>query len=124
MDAAIDRHYKFVVKEIKRLSSEKDKKGLRDLLDYHDMMTRNFQHERQIHLFITLFFAGLMLLGWALFVAVLATLSDFSAIIWLVGALVFLLTTLESFYIRYYYHLENRTEKLYQLTDEIYLAML
>ena len=124
MDTAINQHYKFVAKEIERLASAKDKKGLRDLLDYHDMMTRNFQHERQIHLFVTLFFAGLMLLVWGLLVAALATLSDFSTVLWLVGALALVVTVLEGFYIRYYYRLENRTEKLYQLTDEIYRNMI
>jgi hypothetical protein len=90
------------------------------LLSYHDIMTRNFQHERQIHLYVTLFFACLMIGSWAVGLSLMLAVGGLDAVLWPMGLLVLILTVLEGFYIWYYYRLENRTEKLYRLTREIY----
>lgn len=119
MDKAITKHQKFVESELNKLIDSPSPSGTSSLLAYHDMMTRNFQHERQIHLFITLFFAGLMLFSWILSVIAL-NLAGLDIILLPVGLLSLILTVLEGFYIRYYYRLENRITKLYSLTDKIY----
>lgn len=118
MDEKINEHKKFVESEIDTLTDSPNPSRVNLLLSYHDMMTRNFQHERQIHLYITLFFAGLMLVSWLSFSAVLV----FGVVDLLlpVGLLTLILTVLEGFYISYYYRLENRIAKLYPLTDKIY----
>ncbi len=119
MDKEITRHQKFIEAELNKLIDSPNLSDTSRLLSYHDMMTRNFQHERQIHLFITLFFAGLMLFSWILSVIAL-NLAGLDIILLPVGLLSLILTVLEGFYIRYYYRLENRITKLYSLTDKIY----
>jgi len=120
MDKDILTHAQFVRDEIARLKKKPDPAAAGQLLTYHDIMTRNFQHERQIHLYVTLFFGLLMLGSWALGGGLAIALSGFDPVLWPVGLLALILTVLEFFYIRYYYALENRTEKLYRLTREIY----
>lgn len=112
-------HKKFVEDKIAEINKTHDKKLARELLDYHVEMTRNFQHERAIHLAITLFFAGLMIGSWVLVglfsVSIGFNVDSLPALI-----MAILLTILEGFYIAYYYKLENRTEKLYILNKRIY----
>jgi hypothetical protein len=120
MDKDILAHYQFVNGEIARLKRTPNRAAAATLLGYHDMMTRNFQHERQIHLFVTLFFALLMIGSWTLGVVMMLMLGGFDAVLWPLAILVVVLTVLEAFYIRYYYHLENNTEKLYSLAHQIY----
>jgi len=120
MDKAILIHDQFVRDEIAKLKKNPDRKAATALLSYHDIMTRNFQHERQIHLYVTFFFAGLMFGSWVLGVMMMVMLDGDSAVLWPLGLLALILTVLEGFYIRHYYRLENRTEKLYRLTREIY----
>jgi hypothetical protein len=67
-----------------------------------------FQHERLIHLIVTVF-VGLA--------DMLSILLLFSAPAYPAIALTVLLTVLFSFYIAHYYTLENNTQKLYKLLD-------
>jgi hypothetical protein len=120
MDKDILTHAAFVRKEIVRLEKKPDPKAAAALLSYHDIMTRNFQHERQIHLYVTLFFACLMIGAWAVGLSLMLAVGGLDMVLWPMGLLVLILTVLEGFYIRHYYRLENRTEKLYALTREIY----
>jgi len=120
MDKDILAHKKFVEDEVACLKKKPNHEKATALLSYHDIMTRNFQHERQIHLYVTFFFALLMFVSWAAALAMILALGGFDILILPMGLLALILTILEGFYIRYYYHLENRTEKLYKLTDEIY----
>lgn len=119
MDKEITKHQKFIESELNKLINSPSLSDTAHLLSYHDMMTRNFQHERQIHLLITLFFAGLMLISWALLSAVLI-MNGYNLALLPVGLLALILTILEGFYISYYYRLENRIAKLYSLADKIY----
>ncbi|MEI6053999.1 MAG: hypothetical protein WCQ49_01385 [Candidatus Saccharibacteria bacterium] len=87
---------------------------------YHVEKVTNFQHERLIHLIVTFFFAGLMLLSllglsWALSVSEL-----YSLVVILTGVLSLILLTTEIFYIKHYYDLENGVQKLYLLSDRLY----
>ena len=120
MDHDILTHAKFVRGEIAKLKKSPNREAASALLNYHDVMTRNFQHERQIHLYVTLFFACLMIGSWIISVMMMMAMGGFDVMLWPLALLALILTILEGFYIRYYYHLENRTEKLYQLTHEIY----
>lgn len=119
MDKDILTHKKFVEDKIAELRRESDANVARDLLDYHVEMTRNFQHERQIHLYVTLFFAMLMIGSWIFCIwSVLSIMIDY--LILPIIILTLILTILEGFYIAHYYKLENRTQKLYKLNKEIY----
>jgi hypothetical protein len=126
MDKDILRHRDFVRGEIKRLRDQPDVHAAQKLLEFHLARVRDFQHERAVHLTITLFFAGLMIGVWILWFWIAANfyyppldlahnLLPISA-----GILALILTVLEGFYIAHYYKLENRTQKLYQMTREIY----
>jgi hypothetical protein len=120
MDKDILTHAKFTQNEIAKLKKTPNRAVATALLSYHDIMTRNFQHERQIHLYVTLFFALLMMGSWILGVVMMLALDGLDVALWPLGLLALILTVLEGFYIRHYYRLENRTEKLYKLTHEIY----
>jgi uncharacterized membrane protein (DUF485 family) len=134
MDKQILLHKKFVQAEIARVAKIPDetsrKSAARELAKFHQNMTRNFQHERLIHLIITLFFAILALITiaafatWFIFSATFSDTGDSANLVTVaLFLLAILLTVLEGFYIRYYYRLENRTEKLYKLDREIYDLM-
>lgn len=81
------------------------------LLDYHKEHIAFFQHERLIHLIVTVLFA-------------LCTVMTFIAIaVWQVMILIplaiaFLVLLVP--YIRHYYFLENQTQLLYKDYDKIY----
>lgn len=119
MDKDILTHKKFIEDKIAELDKNPNKEKARDLLNYHIEMTRDFQHERSIHLAVTLFYAGLMIGAWVLtgfFIASIGLNIDSSPALVLAS----ILTILEGFYIAHYYKLENRTGKLYALNKKIY----
>ena len=66
------------------------------LAAFHARRIAEFQHERLVHLLVTMFFACLLFAAVGLFLFVL-----------------------ELFYIRHYYYLENGTQRLYRLTVAI-----
>ncbi|MDR3346176.1 MAG: hypothetical protein LBS73_03280, partial [Campylobacteraceae bacterium] len=69
-----------------------------------------FQHERLIHLLVTMFVALCDMIS----VVMLLLYSSYATI-----ALSVLLSVLFVFYIIHYYTLENGVQKLYKLTDEL-----
>lgn len=69
-----------------------------------------FQHERLIHLLVTLFFALFS-------IAMLFAFIVFSEI--MIGVLFIIFGITTGFYINHYYLLENKTQYLYKLYDEI-----
>ncbi|MDR3297851.1 MAG: hypothetical protein LBT19_00520 [Candidatus Nomurabacteria bacterium] len=94
-----------------------------EIATYHATMLRQFQHERFIHLIITMFFA-LFLIIFFIFTSVLfLTLSPslWSNIFCYSSATITLIlfaTTL--FYIHHYYKLENGVQQLEALTPKIH----
>ena len=106
-----------IVKKWHKLSASQ-KQGWRR---YHHEMIKDFQHERAIHLAITLFFAGLALamlgvLAWAL------AISDYYwAGVWPILAVALILVVLTGFYVKHYYFLENHIQKLYKYNLEFCL---
>ena len=115
MDKRLRAYIEFIEKESKKPTPE--------LIDYHKTMTAQFQHERLIHLIVTLFFALFMIIFFVFFgVVEMTTPSN----IWktilssCVGgvALILLITTL--FYVRHYYRLENGVQELEEITRKLY----
>ncbi|MGI6612002.1 MAG: hypothetical protein ACOX0Z_00285 [Candidatus Nanosyncoccaceae bacterium] len=86
-------------------------------LHYHRL--RSFQHERLIHLLITLFFAGLALvsgiISFWLFINLLGAVAYLSL------ALFMIVLVLELAYVRHYYYLENSIQELYQWDEQLML---
>ena len=124
MDKQINLHKKFVQAELGRIAKIADEVSRRraaaGLLKFHDIQTKNFQHERLIHLLVTLFFAILMFVSWFGLSAVWLNFANDLTLILCASLIALILTILEIFYIAHYYRLENRTQKLYDLTREIY----
>ena len=97
-----------------KLTEELSTDERKQLFKYHVKRVRDFQHERLIHLLVTLFFAFLMLgsfVAWAII--------PFTALFWPLTALVVILLVLELAYVRHYYQLENGVQSLYELTEEL-----
>lgn len=99
--------------------TEKQKQGWRR---YHREMVHDFQHERSIHLAVTLFFAGLGLL--LLFCSAwLLCVSDFYwAGVWPIVAATVIVWVVVAFYLKHYYFLENHIQGLYKYNLEFYLG--
>ena len=104
MDKEIYRHRDYVrgeLNRIKRIGNHSARlEAYRALARYHKQETWNFQHERQIHLYVTIIFGILMFAGWGiLFAWILATNACFDIVTGLLLALVAILTILEACYI-------------------------
>lgn len=87
-----------------------DQSRLNDLLLYMQRWLPWFQHERLIHLIVTVLFALSMLLVFGIFI-----LSEEIYILLLLALIVSLLIP----YIVHYFHLENGVQTLYTLIDEL-----
>ena len=94
LEKKLNSNYKF---------TEKDKMILKDKINY-------FNHERLIHLLVTLFYAIFTFIFLAL-----GTLSYLFLIPFFIG-IIFLV-----FYIRHYFFLENMVQYIYTLYDKIML---
>jgi hypothetical protein len=105
----------------------KNAKPTPQIATYHDIMLRQFQHERLIHLIVTMFFALFMIIflifTTALFLILPATLWG-NIITYSAAAvtLVLIITTL--FYTRHYYQLENTIQSLESLTPTLHNATI
>jgi len=97
-------------------------KNIKRLFDYHENTIRNFQHERLVHLIVTFFFAGLLLvfISALLLLALIPTNSSYLFLNNLVAFICLILFVTELFYIKHYYDLENGTQKLYELSARLY----
>ena len=80
------------------------------LARYHDTQIRYMQHERLIHLLVTLF-VGLFALLTLLFLVLQPTIA--------MGVLVLLLLALFAPYVLHYFRLENGVQRWYDLANEI-----
>ena len=92
-------------------SLESDEAARTDLI----LQIQFFQHERMIHLLVTLLFA-LLFVGTTLFFTVCPTLPIFLL------DMLFLILLVP--YIRHYYILENGTQRLYRLQDNLWKRIL
>ncbi len=83
------------------------------LFKLHVQLLSDFQHERLIHLFVTLFFGVLTVGSYVLLVYTFGVAAFFA------GLLAALLTALEGGYVIHYYRLENSIQKLYTYTEKL-----
>ena len=112
MEKKLKEYEKYIAAAVKRDMSAAEKAKLAEI---HCETVANFQHERLIHLIITLFFAALTI------IAVVATAFELSCIGFMVEVVpVYLLTLilviLSFFYVKHYYFLENHIQMLYKYT--------
>jgi len=94
-----------------------------ELIKYHQQMVKQFQHERLIHLIVTMFFALFMIIFFIFTTILFLTLPNslwdniFTYSTSFI-TLVLFITTL--FYIRHYYQLENGVQQLQDITSKLY----
>lgn len=130
MDKKLKDHYKNVNEEIKKLEKslesatmtvEKNKVKIDAEREYryHIDMVHNFQHERFIHLIVTLFFGFLTLVSAVGFLCLSASATSYTLLIISTLAIFIILSITEIFYVAHYYKLENGTQKLYQLSERL-----
>ena len=123
MDKSLKKYDKYIKNEIDNLekadiSKDELRQKAQDLLSCHEHAVRNFQHERLIHLIVTIFFAAMLIFSTsALFIE---KSLNFFYINNLLAAIVAILFVVQIFYIRHYYLLENGTEKLYEQSKRLF----
>ena len=99
------------------------KKPTPELIEYHKIMLQQFQHERFIHLIVTMFFALFMVIFFVFFGVIEIWLPKggwgdmIAAGIGIIDC-IFLVVTL--FYVRHYYRLENGVQELEEITRKLY----
>lgn len=114
----MDKRLQEYIEEITKAS----KKPTPQLIEYHKTMVAYFQHERLIHLIVTMFFALFMIIFFIFFGVMEISLPQgtwANVVTYCVGgiALILLITTL--FYVRHYFRLENGVQKLEEITHLI-----
>lgn len=133
MDKDLLEYKKYIENEISKIErqlSETKNQHTKELIlekldklsSYHNSTIRNFQHERFVHLFVTLFFAGLLLLslGVSLSFVILPISYDIQKLLNLSLLVSLILLVVEIFYIRHYYRLENNTQILYKSSIKLF----
>jgi uncharacterized protein YqhQ len=116
MDKAIKQHEAFLVKFLSEKHSDAEREKI---LTYHEQQLTSFQHERLIHLLVTLFFGFLVVVSAP--ATILASYSEaFNPLALPLGILTLLLLVVELFYIFHYYKLENGVQRLYRYHDALY----
>lgn len=105
-------------KQSQRISLSNEAKRL---YGFHIERVRDFQHERLIHLLVTFFFGGLLLLSiagglYALLLAADPSGPMLNILAWTLCPLLFIT---EIFYVRHYYFLENGVQALYGLSRKL-----
>ncbi|MDR1392674.1 MAG: hypothetical protein LBJ62_01695 [Bifidobacteriaceae bacterium] len=121
------QHHQFVAAQVaglrqRRLAGQDTRLAGAGLALYHDRQTRHFQHERLIHLLVTLFFGGLLLATMAAWAVLALTPADPDATIWVsrgLGLACLVIALLEGFYLRHYYQLENGVQRLYGFDQDL-----
>ena len=100
---------KYVKDYIKEIDNKiESKKITQKDIDNHLIKISFFQHERLIHLLVTLFY------GLFLFISIIIFLK-----IWLFVIIVYIVLIILLFYVRHYFFLENSTQYMYRQYDEM-----
>ncbi len=107
------------VKEYEKFIREKiaNKEFSKELLAYHNEMIHCFQHERLVHLIITLFFVVIAIFFLILTGLVIGNGGEDLMIMWPLYVITLIVTILAIAYVRYYHFLENHIQELYRLTS-------
>jgi len=115
MNKKLQDYIEYIEKESEKPSKE--------LQEYHKTMVQQFQHERLIHLIVTLFFALFMILFFIFFGALEIWLPRGGwgeVIIAGIGVIDGILLVVTLFYVRHYFRLENGVQKLEEITKRLY----
>ena len=115
MEKEIKKYEKFIEKAVREKHSPLEWSKLAEI---HQETVANFQHERLIHLIITLFFVTLSLVAVSVSAWVFAT-TTFSFYLLPIYLVAFILVILTGFYVKHYYFLENHIQKLYKYTEKL-----
>ena len=99
---------------------EAAKKPSPELAEYHTTMLAYFQHERLVHLIVTLAFALFMVLFFVLFCVLSIFVPQGSVLIACVGGATAILLVTTICYVIHYYHLENGVQKLEAITPRVF----
>lgn len=113
-------HDEYMADELARLENTSDvsREEIERLNAYHQAVVRDLQHERLIHLIVTLFFAVLMVaaaMGW-----ILTGSYGSTVLTWGMGIVSLMLLVVELAYVLHYYLLENGVQKLYEYTGKLH----
>jgi hypothetical protein len=108
MTAYMRSHVKYVNETLS--SPDADASAMTELYVYHNLVISRMQHERLIHLLVTLFTAALFLFALVL----MFTMAQIQTAVFCTVAAVLLV-----FYVVHYFKLENGVQKLYRLGDRI-----
>src|SRR5574341_586587 len=102
----LKRHERFVLAVLAQPGGD----GLAAVREHHDRRVHDFQHERLVHLLVTLFVAlfALLAIAWGLVRPSVAA-----------GALAALLLALTAGYLLHYFRLENGVQRLYRLSLQL-----
>ncbi len=113
MDKKLKAYIEYIEREEKKPSAE--------LLAYHKDIVAQFQHERVVHLIVTMFFSLFLILSFFTTVFAAAFLpNDAAPIYWMIGGLTLALLITVLLYARHYYLLENGTQRLEDVTRRLY----
>ena len=111
------------LKEYTRFIESEAKNSSPNLRDYHKVMVEQFQHERLVHLIITLFFALFVLIVFIVTLGLFITLPNTvwgNILMWSAAFTTSILLVITLFYVRHYYRLENGVQKLEDITKKLY----
>jgi hypothetical protein len=113
MDKKLQAYIDYIEKESKHPSEE--------LIRFHRDQVQQFQHERLIHLIVTMFFALFMVIFFIFFFILnlpdMALTGTWGTILTgCIGVVELALLVVTLFYVRHYYQLENGTQKLEDYT--------
>ena len=113
MDKKLKAYIEYIEREEKKPSAE--------LIQYHKDITAQFQHERFIHLVVTLFFALFMIIMLlSTIVAAVFLPAECNMVYWILGIVTIALLVTVVFYAQHYYKLENGTQRLEDVTRRLY----
>lgn len=115
----MDKKLKAYINYIKKESD----KPTPELIEYHKTMTAQFQHERFIHLIVTMFFALFMVLFFIFFglVELFVPMTGWGCVVAIgAGTIDAILLVITLFYVRHYYKLENGVQVLEEITKKLY----
>ena len=115
MEKKLHSYIDYINKESKHPNAE--------LIKYHKTMVQQFQHERLIHLIVTMFFSLFMILFFVLFLILTVTLPSGEStklILGVIGGITLALLVTTLLYVRHYYILENGTQELEDITKKLY----
>ena len=116
MDKKLKAYIEYIDKESKHPSAE--------LIAFHRDQVQQFQHERFIHLIVTMFFALFLIIFFVFFICLSMGLANPSnagsdIVTYCVGGITLILLIVTLFYVRHYYQLENGMQKLEDYTRKL-----